>query len=141
MVREADAAAGIQEGQIHDLERTLESLREDSEVAHVLLSLSGVLAEIRSVEETLDKAVKVVAEIMRADHAFAVTVRDDGNGFQLRAHTGYDPDGVTLLRDLATDPQGLSLLRAALDERQPVLIADTGADPRVDSGVAERRRV
>src|SRR5688500_14381393 len=94
--------------QIHDLERTLESLREDSEVAHVLLSLSGVLAEVRSVEETLDKAVKVVGEILRADGVFAVTLTDDGRRFEIRAHTGFDQDSLASLRDLASHPEGLS---------------------------------
>ena len=141
MVSEAEPTAEVDRGQLHDLERTLESLREDSEVAHVLLSLSGVLAEVRSVEETLDKAVKVVAEILRADHVFAVTLGDDGTRFDVRAHTGYDPEGLTMLRDLAADPAGLSLLQTALKELKPVLVPDATSDPRIDPDLAKRRRV
>ena len=138
--RETTPAAGSQ-GQIHDLERTLESLREDSEVAHVLLSLSGVLAEVRSVEETLDKAVKVVAEILRADRVFAVTVADDGSRFEVRAHTGFGSDDLALLKELASQPDGLSTIKTSLRELNPVLISDTEADERVNSRVARNRGV
>jgi GAF domain-containing protein len=125
--------------QIHDLERTLESLREDSEVAHVLLSLSGVLAEVRSVDETLDKAVKVVGEILRADRVFAVTLADDGSRFEIRAHTGFDPDGFARLREVATAPDGLPVIRMALRELSPVLISDAANDDRIDAHIARTR--
>lgn len=136
MVKEAEPVAGTHQHQIEDLERTLDSLREDSEVAHVLLSLSGVLAEVRSVEETLAKAVKVVSEIMRADRAFAVTVADNGTRFEIRAHTGYDADQAMILRDLASDPDGLALLRGSVRDQTPVLVPDTSADGRSESVVA-----
>ena len=116
---------------IDELQKTLETVREDSEVAHVLLSLAGVLAEVGPVEETLEKAVKVSAEIMRADRAFAVTV-GQGERLEIRAHYGFDADGFDLLRRRASTPDGLGLLRAAIKERRPVLIDDAVDDPRVE---------
>ncbi|MGH2808461.1 MAG: SpoIIE family protein phosphatase [Actinomycetota bacterium] len=138
--RETTPAAGAA-GQIHELERTLESLREDSEVAHVLLSLSGVLAEVRSVEETLDKAVKVVAEILRADRAFAVTLADDGARFEVRAHTGFGAERLAQLHELASSPEGLSLIKMALRELSPVLVGDMTVDERVDADIARQHGV
>jgi len=90
-----------------------------------------VLAEVGPLEETLDKAVKVTAEIMRADRAFGVTV-GSGDGLDIRAHVGFDADGFDMLRRRASSPAGLGLLRAAIKERQPVLIDDAVKDPRVE---------
>src|SRR5688500_14689426 len=102
--------------ELDDLQRTLDTVREDSEVAHVLLSLAGVLGEVGPVEETLEKAVRVAAEVLRSDRAFAVTVTQ-GEHLEIRAHTGFDADGFDLLRERAAAPGGLGLLYAALSER------------------------
>ena len=124
-------------GDLDDLQRTLDTVREDSEVAHVLLSFAGVLAEVGPVEETLDKAVKVSAEVLRADRAFAVTVAG-GERLEIRAHVGFDPDGFGLLRERADAPDGLGLLRAAIKERIPLLVDDAFEDPRVEPEEARR---
>jgi len=134
----ADAAGlGPTDVGIDELQRTLETVREDSEVAHVLLSLAGVLGEVGSVEETLEKAVKVGAEIMRADRAFAVTM-GTAERLDIRAHVGFDPEAFDLLRERASSPGGLGLLRAAIRERRPVLIDDAVDDPRVEPEEARR---
>lgn len=134
----ADAAGnGRSIEELDDLQRTLETVREDSEVAHVLLSLAGVLAEVGPVEETLEKAVKVSAEVMRADRAFAVTV-GPADRLEIRAHVGFDPQGFDLLRERASTPEGLGLLRSAITERRPLLIDDALADPRVEPDEARR---
>jgi len=122
---------------IDELQKTLQSVREDSEVAHVLLSLAGVLGEVGSVEETLEKAVKVSAEVMRADRAFAVTV-GAGNRLDIKAHVGFDPETFDLLRARASTPGDLGLLRSAIKERQPVLIDDAVKDARVEPDEARR---
>ena len=135
-------AAGIGGGteELDDLQRTLEALREDSEVAHVLLSLAGVLAEVGPLEETLEKAVKVSAEVMRADRAFAVTVGPDDR-LDIRAHVGFDPEGFELLRQRAGEAEGLGLLRSAIKKRTPLMIDDAIEDPRVEADEARRLAV
>lgn len=132
-------AVGIGGGaeEIDDLQRTLETLREDSEVAHVLLSLAGVLAEVGPLEETLEKAVKVGAEVMRADRAFAVTVGTNDR-LDIRAHVGFDPGGFDLLRERAGAAGGLGLLRSAIKKRTPLMIDDAIEDPRVEPEEARR---
>ncbi|MFP5298721.1 MAG: GAF domain-containing SpoIIE family protein phosphatase [Actinomycetota bacterium] len=62
------------ERRIEELERTLASLREDSEVAYVLLGLSGALAEVRSIEETLELAARTVPHLFGADHCLVARV-------------------------------------------------------------------
>ncbi|MBW3595110.1 MAG: SpoIIE family protein phosphatase [Actinobacteria bacterium] len=134
----ADAADIQRAGEgVDELEKTLKSVREDSEVAHVLLSLAGVLAEVGPVEATLEKAVRVSAEIMRADRAFAVTV-GAGDRLEIRAHVGFDADGFDLLRQRTSSPGGLGLLRSAISEREPLLIDDAVNDPRVEPDEAHK---
>ena len=132
-------AAGIGPGtdEIDDLQKTLETLREDSEVAHVLLSLAGVLAEVGPLEETLEKAVKVGAEVMRADRGFAVTVGPEDR-LDIRAHVGFDPERFELLRERAGVAGGLGLLRTAIKKRTPLVINDALEDPRVDAEEGRR---
>ena len=120
-----------------DLERTLETLREDSEVAHVLLSLTGVLGEVGSLEETLEKAVKVSAEVFRADRAFAVTLMPDGT-LDVRSQSGFSPEGLDALRGRASVPGGVGLLRTVIGEGAPVLIRDALDDPRIEPDEARR---
>ena len=67
MVREAAEREMTDRERIAALENTLESLSEDSEVAHVLLGLSGALAQVRTVTETLDKGVRIARELFGAD--------------------------------------------------------------------------
>ena len=131
------AGNGRSTEELDELQRTLETVREDSEVAHVLLSLAGVLAEVGPVEQTLEKAVKVSAEVMRAERAFAVTVAPGGR-LEIRAHMGFDSEGFDLLRERASTPGGLGLLRSAITERQPLLIDDALGDPRVEPDEAKK---
>ena len=123
--------------EMDDLQKTLETLREDSEVAHILLSLAGVMAEVGPLEETLEKAVKVSSEVMRAERAFAVTVAPGGR-LEIRAHVGFDPERFDLLRERAAAPGGLGLLRSAIKERTPLVIDDAFEDPRVEPEEAQK---
>lgn len=120
-----------------DLQRTLATVREDSEVAHVLLSLAGVLAEVGPLDETLDKAVKVSAELMRADRSFAVVTGADGR-LEIRSHAGFDPELLEQLRERADRATGLLLLRSSIQEGAPLLIEDCLSDPRIDPEDARR---
>ena len=113
------------EARIQELERTLGSLREDSEVAYVLLGLSGALAEVRSVEETLDLAVRTIPELFGADRSFAAAWDPGQDRFVLLAHWGYEQEDVALLHKHAED-EGFPLLQQALQERSPVFVSDEG---------------
>jgi GAF domain-containing protein len=75
----------------------LEEVRQDSEVAHVLLGLAGALAEVRTVEETLDKAVRIVPELFGAQQCLAATWDPAEEDLTVRASSGFaDPGGLQL---------------------------------------------
>ena len=138
MVRQA---AEISSGErIAELERTIASLREDSEVAHALLGLSGALGEVRSLEQTLDQACGMVRELLGAERCFSATWISGQQRFEINSHVGYDEDAVALLHALAEDPDGLPLLRRALTERTPLLIGDTVAAGLFSPTEARERR-
>ena len=129
------------EQRVRDLEETLQSLREDSEIAHVLLGLAGLLGEVRSVEETLDTAVRVVPELLGADRCFAATRLGVGRRFAIMAQTGFEEDQVQALVDATHTEQGLPLLSMALKERSPLLVADATKDQRVTSVNIQHRQI
>jgi GAF domain-containing protein len=127
------------EQRVQEQEQTLQTLREESEVAHALLGLSGALADVKSVEETMDLAVRIVPGLLGADRCFAATWDPDNGRFAIHAHFGYDEAEVAARRDLSATPEGLPLLRQALEQRAPVVIGDTSADvPAVARRAAER---
>ena len=137
----APEAAEQQEQRLKDLEQTLQSLREDSEIAHVLLGLAGLLGEVRSVEETLETAVRVVPEILGADRCFAATKLGVGRRFAIMAHAGYSDAELQTLSEATGSGESLPLLSAALGERTPLLIPDVTADPRVSREEALTRQI
>lgn len=132
--------AAESEQRVRDLEQTLESLREDSEIAHVLLGLAGLLAEVRSVEETLETAVRVVPELLGADRCFAATRLGAGRRFSIMAHAGFTPEQEKVLATVSGEADSLPLLTTALKERTPLLIPDATDDPRVPDHQKDRVR-
>lgn len=142
MVKEIfDRKTDDRDERIRALEQTLESLRADSEVAHVLLGLSAALAEVRTVEETLDKAVRMVPELCGADRCFAATWDDVNARFGIVAESGFDADASALLHELAEAEDGLPLITQALSERIPLLVGDVIADERVPVERARARKL
>jgi phosphoserine phosphatase RsbU/P len=140
MVREVSESSAQTDERLRELEHTLDTLRGDSEVAHVLLGLSGALAEVKSVEETLELAVRLVPDLLGADRCFAAGWDAAHGRFELHAEFGYDEEGAAFLADLAESPDGLPLLRAALEDRAPLLVPDVAADGRITEEMARRRR-
>ena len=132
METHAPLTSDEQARRISELEQTISSLREDSEVAHVLLGLAGVLAELRSVEETLDMAVRVVPDIMGADRCYAATLVGATQGYRLLAHGGFEGERLAELTETASKPDGFPVLDAALEERQPLLLDATSDDPKAE---------
>jgi GAF domain-containing protein len=122
-----------------ELERTLDSLREDSEVAHVLLGLSGALAEVRSIEETLELAVRIVPDLLGADRCLAARVDRRTSRMEVHASSGFEAAQLEAVLRSADEDTGMPLLQAALEEGAPILVSDAAADPRFDPAfVAER---
>ena len=142
MVKEIlDPDTDDRDERIRALEQTLESLRAESEVAHVLLGLSAALAEVRTVEETLDKAVRMVPELCGADRCFAATWDDVNGRFEIKAEAGFDDEASALLHELAEIEDGFPIIGEALRERTPQLVGDTVADGRVPKERAISRQV
>lgn len=142
MVKEIfDPQTDDRDQRIHALEQTLDSLRADSEVAHVLLGLSAALAEVRTVEETLEKTVKIVPELCGADRCFAVTWDDVNNRFDIKAESGFEEELADKLQELATQEDGFPLISRALAERTPLLVGDVVDDGGIDPDRAEARRL
>jgi serine phosphatase RsbU (regulator of sigma subunit) len=128
-----------EEPTLEELERTLAALREDSEVAHVLLGLSSTLAEFRLWEETLQTAVRIVPELLGTDRCFAATL--DRGRMIVNAHHGYSEAELLEVRSFAEDPDSLHILRQALDERRPVFVEDSASDPRMSPQEASARGI
>ena len=142
MVKEIfDPATDDRDDRIRALEHTLESLRADSEVAHVLLGLSAALAEVRTVEDTLEKAVRMVPELCGADRCFAVTWDDLNERFEIKAEAGFDEEQSRLLHRLAEEDDGLPVIAQSLNERTPMLVADVVAEGGLDPKRAEERGI
>jgi GAF domain-containing protein len=141
MVKEISDTAPVRVERIQDLERTLASVREDSEVAHVLLGLSGLLGEVRSVEETLELAVRTVREILGGDRAHAAAWSHSTRMFRILSHHGYNDSQLQALRTAAGQDRGLPLLRVALSEGVPLFVPDTSNDPRISAEQTEARQL
>ncbi|MEA2433042.1 MAG: hypothetical protein QOG54_499 [Actinomycetota bacterium] len=126
---------------VEELEQTLRSLREDSEVAHVLLGLAGVLAEVRSVEETLEMTVRLVPELLGADRCYVVRRIGSSGRFKILDHSGFDEGLLRIAEDFATADGGLPLLMTALKERTPLLVPDALDDARIDPAAVLKREM
>jgi GAF domain-containing protein len=124
---------------VEELEQTLRSLREDSEVAHVLLGLAGVLAEVRSVEETLEMTVRIVPELLGADRCYVVKRVGGSNRFRILDHSGFDDGPLAIAEGYAAKNGGLPLLLTALKERTPLLVPDALEDSRIDADAVRER--
>src|SRR5688500_17244799 len=119
------------EQRVRELEDALAALEEDSEVAHVLLGLSGVLAEVRSMEDTIDLAVATVCEVFGGARCCALAADESHGGFDVLACTGYTDDSLRSLKELARRPHGLPLMEEALADGVPLFITDAAADARL----------
>lgn len=130
----ADGSPGeprADERRIRELEESLDALREDAEVAHVLLGLSGVFAEVRSVEDTIELAVSTVCDVFGAARCCALGADESKGGFEVLACSGYTDDSLRSLREMAALPDGLPLMREALRDGVPIFVTDADRDERL----------
>ena len=119
--------------QIKELEEALAQLRQDSEVAYVLLGFSGALAEVRPIEETLGLAVRTVPELFGAERCFAARWEDEDERFEILAESGYMPAEIQEIhRQTQLGRDAFPTLLSALQERQSVF---TSGDPDPDRSV------
>ncbi len=122
-----DAAGASDEGAPEGLERALESLRGESEVAQALLGLSAALAEVRSVDETLELIVTQVPPLLGAERGFAASLDRAGGHLGMSAMAGYDAAAEAVLRHPPGRDDLLAPLRSSLGGREPIFIR--GDDP------------
>jgi GAF domain-containing protein len=140
MVRQiGESQPGMEEARLAALEKTLDTVREDSGVAHVLLGLSAALAEVRTVQETFDKAVRMVPELLGGDRCFAVAWDEVNDRFEIRATFGLGEEGEARLRRLAEGPDGLPIMAKALRDGSPLLVADAFSFPLMPEQQARDR--
>jgi len=129
----------VERARLLELERMVASLREDSEVANALLGLSGALAEVRSLEQTIDLAIRMVKELMGADRIFSATWIAGQQRFEITGQVGFEGPQYDQLYELAEVPEGLPLLRAAVRQRAPLMIGDTVTDGHLTMNDAKLR--
>ena len=129
----------VERTRLEELERIVASLREDSEVANALLGLSGALAEVRSLEETIDLALRMVKELMGADRCFAATWIPGQQRFKVTGQIGFEEPQLSQLYELAQQQDGLPLLWAAVRQRAPLMIGDTVEDGHLTMNDAKLR--
>src|SRR5687767_833505 len=132
-------ASEVERARLEELERMVASLREDSELANALLGLSGALAEVRSLEQTIDLAVRMVNELMGADRCFAASWIPGQQRFVVTGQVGFEGEQLDLLYELAGLPDGLPLLRQALKQKAPLMIGDTVTDGHLTMNDAKLR--
>lgn len=132
-------ASEVERARLRELERMIDSLREDSEVANALLGLSGALSEVRSLEQTIDLAVRMVKELMAADRCFSATWIPGQQRFKVTGQVGFEGIQLEQLYELAELADGLPLLRQALKERAPLMIGDTVSDGHLTMSDAKLR--
>ena len=129
----------VERTRLEELERIVASLREDSEVANALLGLSGALAEVRSLEETITLALRMVKELMGADRCFSATWIPGQQRFRITGQIGFEGPQLSQLYELAEQQDGLPLLWAAVRQRAPLMIGDTVSDGHLTMNDAKLR--
>lgn len=131
MSQTRDARGAPDGGATEGLERALESLRGESEVAQALLGLSAALAEVRSVDETLELMVSHVPPLFGAERGFAASLDRSGGRLGIGATAGYDAALEAVLRHPSGQDDLMAPLRSALGGREPVLVQ--GHEPALAS--------
>ena len=138
-----DLSAGVEPVEKRDaeLEATLEALREDSEIAHVLLGFASALAEVRTLDATTELTVKLVPKVMGCDRCFIAALnRADGRLYVM--NTGGFTDEEARAFETILQPSGsLPLLRRAIDDQAPLIVEDANNDPRITRAEAELRHL
>jgi GAF domain-containing protein len=132
---------GEPDNRLPELEHTIQTLREDTEVLHVLVGLSSALMEVTTLQDTLDKAVRSVRDTFGAERCFAAALDPLHDRFEITTALGFEPEVEKALEASAQGRGGLPLLRAAIEQESPVLIEDVIADGRMHPEEFNQRRL
>jgi GAF domain-containing protein len=128
----AGRATAEHEQRVRGLEQTVESLRRESEVAQALLGLSAALGTVKSVEETLALAVRIVPIVLGADRSFVGCFAGNGPaGFEVKAAHAFNTPELERLTGELRSGDGPRLLRLALEEHKTLFWPHRGIDDRL----------
>ncbi|MGH2821147.1 MAG: GAF domain-containing SpoIIE family protein phosphatase, partial [Actinomycetota bacterium] len=94
---------------------------------------------LRTPEETLQTAVRLVPQMFSAQRCFAARLDPREERATVVASWGYDEDSGRDLVEAAARPHGLPLLIESLRERVPLLVGDVTVDSRLAEEASRRR--
>ena len=118
------------------IEGGLPALPQEADVADVLLAMSSLLAEVRTVEETLATTVMLLPKVFGADRCVALLEDQAERRLAVAAHFGFDGSGIEALE---ASSGGAGLISEAVESRSVVLVSDAAATG--SRGGEEMRRV
>jgi GAF domain-containing protein len=139
-----DLSAGVEPvGRERDaqIEATLEALRADAEIAHVLLGFSSALAEVRTVDATTELAVRLVPKIMGCDRCFVAGVNRADERMYVMNSWGFVDDEARAFEKIMHTSGSFPLLRRAIHDRTPLIMEDAYNDERIPKEEAKLRNL
>jgi GAF domain-containing protein len=139
-----DLSAGVEpaeRGRDAEMEATLEALREDAEIAHVLLGFSSALAEVRTVDATTELAVRLVPKIMGCDRCFIAALNRADEHLYLMNSWGFTDEEARAFESFMHTSRSFPLLRRAIHDQAPLIMEDATNDVRIPQEEAELRRL
>jgi GAF domain-containing protein len=124
-----------------DVERTLEALRVDAQVAHVLLGFSSALAEVRTVDATLETAVRMIPEVMGCDRCFVAALNRSDQRLYVLNRWGFTEEEAKSFQSFMHSSDAFPLTRQAIEKSATVIVENATADPRIPPEEAKQRRL
>ena len=123
------------------VERTLEALRVDAQVAHVLLGFSAALAEVRTVDATLETAVRMVPEVMGCDRCFVAALNRSDQRLYVLNRWGFTEEEARSFQSYMHSSDAFPLTRQAIEKSATVIVENANSDPRIPPEEARARRL
>ncbi|HZA19613.1 MAG TPA: SpoIIE family protein phosphatase [Actinomycetota bacterium] len=139
-----DLSAGVEPGgreRDGEIEATLDALRKDAEIAHVLLGFASALAEVRTVDATIELTMQLVPKVMGCDRCFIAALnRADGRLYVMNKG-GFTDEEARAFESLLHPSGSLPLLRRAIHDQAPLIVEDANNDHRITREEAELRNL
>src|SRR5918999_1582291 len=139
-----DLSAGVELGgreRDGEIEATLDALREDAAIAHVLLGFASALAEVRTVDATTELTMQLVPKVMGCDRCFIAALnRADGRLYVMNKG-GFTDEEARAFESLLLPSGSLPLLRRAIHDQAPLIVEDANNDHRITREEAELRNL
>ena len=139
-----DLSAGVEPGgreRDSEIEATLDALRKDAEIAHVLLGFASALAEVRTVDATTELTMQLVPKVMGCDRCFIAALnRADGRLYVMNKG-GFTDEEARAFESLLHPSGSLPLLRRAIHDQAPLIVEDANNDHRITREEAELRNL